>query len=292
MEEDSEVRMIELYYPGKKFPSISVSGYECKLDCAHCGGRYLHHMLNVDSPLELLELCGKLNSNEVTGALISGGCDQNGHVMLDGYTEILKQIKLQTNLVLNVHTGLISESQAIDLAKTGIDAVSIDIIGDSDTINKVYGLNYSILEYKKSIQTLKSAGIKKIVPHICVGLDFGDIKGEFKAIDLVTKIKLNELVFIILTPTKGTKMENCYPPSLNKVMDVINYAKLKLINPKIYLGCMRPRMKKYRKYNNKLEKNVIDIGINGIVLPSKSALDYIKNKNIIIKKYEICCAAR
>ena len=50
---------------------LSVTGTECALKCAHCGGKYLKHMLPVERWREL-------NPSEISSCLISGGCDTRG----------------------------------------------------------------------------------------------------------------------------------------------------------------------------------------------------------------------
>jgi uncharacterized radical SAM superfamily protein len=278
------------FHPGKNFPSISITGDKCILNCAHCAGHYLKHMLKAESKDNLFRLCRKLNNNGAEGVLISGGCDQNGHVMFDQYFDVFKDIKLSTNLILNVHTGLMSQTQAHGLVNSGIDVASVDVVGDSYTIKNVYGLNHSPEDYQKTILALKDAGLKKIVPHICVGLDYGKVKGEFNAIDLISNINPGILVLIILIPTKGTRMGSCEPPPIKKVIDVIEYANLKIDNVKLFLGCMRPKTAKLRDYNKKLEIGAINAGISGIVLPSKYAISYLNKLNFSIKTYNTCCA--
>jgi len=279
-----------IFTPGKRFPSISLTGKSCDLNCAHCGGKYLDHMHVVNSPQEFMSLCEKLSSSGAVGALISGGCDSIGHVKLEEYLEVIKKVKKNTGLILNVHTGIISYEQAKSLVKCGIDLVSIDIVGDKKTIKNIYGLDHDTNKYNESLKALRDSGMIRIDPHICIGLNFGQISGEKHAIDLISTIDPKTLVFIILIPTKGTKMEGCYPPNIKEVLKIIEYAKKKVPNTNIYLGCMRPKGSKFRKYNIELEQSAILAGINGLVLPTKNTIDFLKNLNVDIDYFENCCA--
>ncbi len=290
MENFSGNKLFEIFFPGKNFPAISITGEKCSLNCAHCSGFYLKHMLKADSKNKLLKLCKKLNDNKANGALISGGSNQVGHVMLEQYFDVFKEIKQNTDLLLNVHTGILSRTQAKDLADSGIDVASVDVVGNSNTIKNVYGLNHSPDAYNSTLLALKDAGLKKIVPHICIGLDYGKVKGEFRAIDIISTIKPDVLVLIVLIPTQGTEMADCEPPSINNIIKVIKYAKLKLNTIKIYLGCMRPKNTNLRNYNQKLEICAINAGISGIVLPTKTTISYLNEQNFIIKSSETCCA--
>jgi uncharacterized radical SAM superfamily protein len=282
--------VFKIFKPGNKFPAISLSGTTCELDCAHCGKEYLKQMLAVSSPDGLFELCKKLVNQGATGALISGGCDETGMVMLDKYIGTLSKIKQELPFIINIHTGFITQEQARNIVKTGTDIASVDIVGHRDTIKNVYGLNHQPNDYKEALQTLADEGIKNIVPHICIGLDFGEIKGEFHAMDMIADIEPAAIVFIILIPTEGSKMENCSPPKIDEVVKVIKYARVKFRYTPIYLGCMRPRSAKYRKYSQELELKAISAGIDGIVLPSKETINYLNTNNIIFTIHNNCCA--
>ena len=283
-------KIFKIFKPGYKFPSISISGTNCELSCAHCGGHYLKHMQTADSPAQLLEMCINLSKRKANGVLISGGCNQSGYVMLDKYFETLKEIKQKTDLILNVHTGLVTKQQAKRIARSQIDVVSCDLVGDSGTIKKVFGLPYSTLEYQDSMKVLMDAGIKKVVPHICLGLDFGEIIGEFNAIDIVSKFKAPEMIFIVLIPTIGTRMAEIKPTKIYRIIETIQYAKSTLNDTQLYLGCMRPRSYRFRKYNNELELAAIKAGIDGIVLPSKSTREWLTKNNFEYRVHDTCCS--
>jgi uncharacterized radical SAM superfamily protein len=85
-------------------------------------------------------------------------------------------------------------------------------------------------------------------------------------------------------------MAECTPPAISDVARVIKYAKSKFHNTPLYLGCMRPRKKKFREYSIELETRAIDEGINGIVLPSKTAVGYLKRCGFRTTIHHNCCA--
>ena len=287
---DMDMRIIELFNPSKSFPAISITGGECDLKCAHCNGQYLKQMLFASTPEKFIELCEKLDKQNKKGVLISGGCDHNGAVKLSGFANALKMVKERTGLVLNVHTGLINETTIKDLVTAEVDVVSFDVVGSKSTIELVYGLNHDPSEYKDCLKTLKSSGIKKIVPHICIGLEYGKINGEFQAVDIVSSITPKSMVFLIIIPTKATKMANIDPPTVDQCIRIVEYAKEKLPNTKLYLGCMRPRSAKFRNFNLELEDTLIRSGIRGIVLPAKPTVRNLKFMGFKTHRFETCCA--
>ena len=102
-----------VFYPGKKFPSISITGIECSLECAHCNRHYLEGMKPAESPDKLRNLLLDLWKDGANGALISGGSDQNGGVPFKPFLQAIRDVKDQTDLIINLHTGLVSLGEAI-----------------------------------------------------------------------------------------------------------------------------------------------------------------------------------
>ena len=51
---------LRFYYPMPRFPSVSVTGPTCKLNCKHCGSHYLNHMPNVDTSEKLKSFSARL----------------------------------------------------------------------------------------------------------------------------------------------------------------------------------------------------------------------------------------
>ena len=53
-------KVMRLYYVWPKFPSISITGSACALNCKHCDKVYLKHMTAATTPDKLLKLCKTL----------------------------------------------------------------------------------------------------------------------------------------------------------------------------------------------------------------------------------------
>lgn len=283
---DREIgRILRTYYPSRMFPSISVTGESCKLRCAHCNGHYLQHMIPALTPDRLYQVCLDLHREGAVGCLISGGSNIDGYVPLEPYVDVIKRIKEHTDLVLNVHTGLLSLDLAMRLSEAKIDVASIDVVGDNETITGVYGLNKTVEDYERTLYNHLRAGIKNIVPHICVGLNFGRIGGEINALKIVEKINPEILVFITIIPTQGTMMEKVTPPSAETVVKLIAIARLMLRKTSISLGCMRPGGTQRRKLDC-LALNAVD----RMEIPTKGALKEAEELGLKIEKYASCCA--
>lgn len=278
-------QIIKFYYPLPKFPSVSVTGDLCMLNCKHCMGHYLKHMPNVDTPEKLKDYAMKLDASGGKGMLISGGCTSQGKIPLDDFFSTFSWIKDNTSLLLNLHTGLLDESDAKKIADSGVDFLSLDIVGSEETISRVYGLNYYLSQYKRSLLSLIDAGFNKIVPHICIGLDYGNLKGEYDAIKIANTINPEVIVLISLIPTKNTPMENIPQPKNDDILKIIKFTKQ--LNPKIELaiGCMRAKLSKIQ-----FEKQALDSGITRMALPSKSIVDYAISRGYEVMFFDGCCA--
>jgi len=263
--------MKKFYYPGEKFPSISVTGKRCALSCPHCNGRFLEGMVHISGPDDLFEFALELEKSGGTGFLLSGGCTKEGKVPIKKYFQSLSKINDATQLSMNVHTGLPTEEMIEGLLDAEVDVVSYDMIGSKKTIKDVYGIDATPEDYQKGYRRLKNAGLK-VAPHITVGLNGGELDGEFKAIELMEnpqKLVLNSLIPNDFGKTVSRK-------DFFSVMDGVNHS------TDVVLGCMRERGR------HEMEIEALERGATGIVLPSKKTETWAK-KNFDIKKVEKCC---
>jgi uncharacterized radical SAM superfamily protein len=242
-------------------------------------------MANVDTPKKLMDFCMRHEMEGGVGVLISGGSTPDGRVPLEKFYDAMNWVKENTSLIMNVHTGLLSPDEAEGIASTGADIVSVDVVGSNDTIRKVYGLNATVNDYQETLASLKNAGVSHIIPHICVGLDFGKLRGEGRALLMLEDIDPEIIVVIALIPTKQTFMERVEPPSVNDVVKVVAVARLLFPSSNIALGCMRPRVEKSFE-----EELVIKAGASGIVLPTKATVDYARLEGYKIVEIKGCCA--
>jgi len=254
------------------------------MNCKHCGRKYLEGMIPATSSEELLEVAEALAERGANGFLLSGGADLNGRVPVSDFIPAIREIKTTTDLKINAHIGLTPRSQIHDLVKSGIDSFSVDLYGADETIHEVLGLNSRASDYFEIVKNLRDAGAPVVAPHICIGIHEGNLKGEFGAIKSLKKIAPKELVLISLIPTKGTAFQGVPSPSDEMMISVIREARSELPDTKLLLGCMRS------KKNRSSEFNLIDAGLDGIVLPSASTVEQLKKQGFSTKKRSVCCS--
>jgi len=267
------------------FPSISITGYRCALRCKHCGGKLLKTMIPVTSPSKLLKVCSRIKELGGVGCLISGGSGPDGKVPIKQYIDAISMIKKSLELTIFVHTGLVDEDTAIKMKEAGVDAALIDVIGSNETIKDVYRLNATVEDFEFSLSALKEAGVP-IVPHVLVGLHYGKVKGEYKALEMISRHDPSALIIIVFFPIKGTVMEEVRPPHPLSVARLMAQARLMMPNTPISLGCARPK----RKYRAEIDRLAIKAGVNAIAFPDDAAIIEARREGLEIRFSPFCCS--
>lgn len=266
-------RKIEFIYPVKT-ASVSVTGAQCELGCAHCGGHYLAHMLS-------LPQAQTLATQRYDSILVSGGCRRDGWVPWQEHLPALMALKSRFNL--NMHVGLIrDEQQARQLAAIA-DCVSYDFVGDDATIKEVYGLTATVEDYVAGYRLLRR--YTRVIPHICLGLNGGILVGEERALDILAAEGVAALVFIVFTPTAETRYAHCAPPELTAIRRLWDKARAMFPGVPLKLGCMRPG----GAYRQTLDMAAVTTGLDAVVLPAPSAVAYAREHGFTIVRKEECC---
>lgn len=267
------------------FPSVSVTGSFCSLNCDHCGGKILRTMIPAQTPKRLIEVCSRIKKRGGVGCLVSGGCLPDGSVPLGKFIDSISFVKRKLNLIIVVHTGLVDEQTARGLKKAGVDAVSVDIIGSDDTIREIYKLDASTKAYEQTLGALRDSAVP-FTPHVLVGLHRGNLKGEVDALRLIAKYQPSALILIAFFPVKGTAMEGVQPPSPEAITSILVKARLMMPNVPIALGCARPK----GKHRVRTDTLAIDAGVNAIAFPSVEAIRRAEALGLETSFSTLCCS--
>lgn len=271
-------------YPDS-FPTISVTGNSCSLNCKHCGGKVLETMHAVNSDKALFDLCLKLKQQGAKGCLISGGCLPDGSVPIEKFIDSIEKIKRELSLTVFVHTGVLNLQTAVVLKKAKIDAVLIDVIGSTETILKTCNLSLTLQDYVDSMKALDKAGVN-FVPHVIVGLNDGKLDGELTALKAIRLVKPSALVVIAFMPIHGTAMEKISPPKSIDVAKVLSIARLMFPEIPLTLGCMRPK----GLLRSELDILALNAGVDAIAFPSEQAVKYAQRRGWQTSFSSSCCA--
>jgi uncharacterized radical SAM superfamily protein len=267
-----------------RFVNISITGSSCSCHCEHCNASLLEGMIPVDGPENFRMITDKLLQKGCQGILVSGGADANGRVPLSPFLDAIHDAH-QKGLDIVVHSGLLDRAMAQGLKEAGVSQVMIDIIGDEQTIQKVYHLNAKPEDYLQAMLNCSDVGLS-IAPHIVIGLHFGTILGENRALQMIAAADPACLTLVVLTPMKGTGMVSVNPPPLFQVEEIMRTARNMFADLPITLGCARPA----GLYKKALEKSAIDLALNGVAYPAESTINYALNKGLTPVFFEACCS--
>ncbi len=279
-----QMRKLTVYRPGSDFPSVSVTGDQCSMSCSHCSGRYLKGMEDVSRRGGLYLFGTELAKRGGKGMLVSGGCEPDGAVAFPEHTfNEIRRLKEETSLLINLHSGLIDERTADRIASALVDRVSFDLVYHDPTIQNVLKLERTKDDYIATLNILHDKGLK-VSPHILAGLDHGELSWEWDAVLKIAEMgsRVDEVILIVLIPTKGTTFGELPVPSEEKVLDLASFMRESL-GSRLILGCMRP------KGYHTLETGVLEIGFDGIVLPSRRTTAWIREKGFMVDEQNICC---
>ncbi len=243
-------------------------------------------MIPAEDPETFLQVTERLRLNGAHGILVSGGADQNGEVPLKEFIPSIREIKEKNpEFKVIVHTGLIRREIAKELKKAGVDQILIDVIGDEDTIREVYHLDKSVEDYEETLWMLKEEG-HRIAPHIIIGHHFGEMRGEWRALEMVTRVGVETIVLVIF---KTLYLDGKYHFKVPKPEDASRISAIaRILNPDIpvRMGCIRPA----HPWKAEMEKGFINSGVNTIAYPLQGTIDYAKEIGLKTKFIEMCCS--
>jgi uncharacterized radical SAM superfamily protein len=273
----------DIHFFNEPFAPISLTGIRCSLQCKHCNSYYLNHMLDGSSG-KLYSQAAHLANIDSKGILLSGGSAPDGSVPTYEQTDVIQKIKRDFNLKISAHTGIVNRTQAQALS-TYLDMALVDVIGDDETIHDILGLDACAQDYERSLREMSAAGIP-LAPHVIVGLHYGELKGEFRALEMVRKFDPQVVVIVVFIPTKGTSMEGTAPPKVEDVVKVIATAR-EMFDVPLSLSCVRPG----GRYRSMLDSYAILSGIDRIAVPSRSAYSTAKELGLnVVDIPKMCCS--
>jgi hypothetical protein len=251
---------------------LSLTGQNCGLNCAHCGGHYLKGMRPI------WEAEPRLSG--APSVLISGGCDASGRVPVLAHLERVRAWRPGRRM--NWHVGLIDEDEMAAIAPL-VDVVSFDFVGDDETIREVYGLDRTVEDYMETYRILRRHA--RTLPHVTVGLRGGSLGHEGPALERLAELGADGLVVLVFIPTPGTLYHDRQPPSPEAVAEFLAEARIRLPQVPLFLGCMRPK----GAYRDALDPLAVHAGANVVVSPSRPARHLAAELGLAQRTMRECC---
>ena len=273
----------------RSFVSISLTGAECALACDHCNMSVLKSMTALPrSGGSLFEMCSELARQGASGVLISGGSNKKGRVPLLKHIPDLIRARRELGLTIRVHPGIPDEETVAGLAEVGIDGAMMDIIGDNDTIRDVYHLAGTTTgDYEDALALLDRYNVPSI-PHIILGLHYGQIRGEYKALEIIARHRHKAVVLVILMPLSDAPMAHITPPPVEEITRFFAHARMTLPQSLLMLGCARPA----GQSKLQTDRAAIDAGFNGIAYPAEGIITYARRRGLQPKMINACCGVQ
>jgi uncharacterized radical SAM superfamily protein len=243
-------------------------------------------MIPAEDPKTFFKVVQRLQFHGALGILVSGGSNQNGEVPLKKFIPSIRTLKEKNpQFKMIVHTGLIRREIAENLKEARVDQILIDVIGDDDTIREVYHLNKRVEDYEETLMMLREMN-HHLAPHIIIGHHFGEIKGEWKALEMVTRIGVETLVLVVIKPLLPIKTSRIKIPKPEETSRISAIARILNPNIPIRMGCIRPA----HPWKAEMEKGFILSGVNTIAYPLQGTIDFAKELGFQTRFVEMCCS--
>lgn len=269
------------------FPAFSITGGACALNCDHCQAKILEPMIAATSPAELeRKVRAMVILQDLKGFLLSGGSNRRNEVPYERYYPTIEKLKREfPHLRIAMHTALLDERRAKRMEAAGVDVAMTDIIGAEETIREVYHLERPVADFEATLAALCTTSMD-VVPHIVIGLHYGRLLGEERALDIIARHAVDALVLVVVMPyyAPAERPFAVVPPA--DVAKVFVAARRRIRHAPVQLGCVRPAG------NHKLMTDAYAVmaGFDGIAYPAEGIVNLARAIGRPIEQEHACCS--
>ncbi|MBS0232230.1 MAG: radical SAM protein [Proteobacteria bacterium] len=270
------------------FPAFSVTGSACALDCDHCQAKILEPMIAATTPEMLDQKVRDLVLLQgLRGFLLSGGSNRRNEIKYERYYAVLERLKHDfPHLKIAIHSALLDERRAKLMESAGVDTAMMDVIGAEETIRDVYHLDRPVADFEKTLAALCSTQMK-VVPHIVIGLHYGQILGEQTALDICARHEIESLVLVVLMPFFA-RAGKFVTPDAHAVGRIFLEARQRLREKQVLLGCARPA----GMHRRIVDAYAVMAGLDGIAFPAEGAVQVCKALGRTYFQEHACCSIK
>lgn len=250
------------------FPAFSITGGACALDCDHCQAKILEPMIPALHAEDLdRQVRDLVRTQGLQGFLLSGGSNRRNEIRYDRFYPVIEGLKRDfPDLKIAIHTALTDEAGAKRMESAGVDTAMMDVIGADETIAQVYHLDRPVEDFEATLAALTQTRME-ISPHIVIGLHYGRILGEQRALEMVARYPVKALVLVVIMPfyaRPGTFTQ----PDTAEVGRIFLQARDTLADRDVLLGCARPA----GMHKRVTDAYAVMAGLDGIAFPAEGAL--------------------
>jgi len=270
-----------------RFPAFSITGGACALNCDHCQAKILEPMIPATSPAALAQKVRDLVLLQgLQGFLLSGGSNRRNEVPYERFYPAIEALKREfPHLRIAIHTALLDETRARRMAAAGVDVAMMDVIGAQETIRQVYHLDRPVEDFEATLAALCATEME-VVPHIVIGLHYGGLLGEERALDIVARHPIAALVLVVVMPyyAPADRPFAIVPPG--DVASIFLAARRRIRQAPVQLGCARPAG------GHKLltDAYAVMAGFDGIAYPAPGIVALARAIGRPIEQEHACCS--
>lgn len=250
------------------FPAFSITAGGCALDCDHCQAKILEPMIPATKPAMLdRKVREMVEREELGGFLLSGGSNRANEIRYEPYLPVVAGLKRDfPHLKVAIHSALTDAPRARAMEDAGVDTAMMDVIGSDETIREVYHLDRPVEDFETTLAALCSTRMQ-VVPHIVIGLHYGRILGEARALDIVARHPIHSLVLVVVMPFYA-KAGTFETPRAEDVGRIFLEARRRLPDREVLLGCARPP----GMHRRVTDAYAVAAGLDGIAFPADGAV--------------------
>lgn len=269
------------------FPAFSITAGACALNCDHCQAQILGPMIPATSPDELdRKVRDLVGLRDLGGFLLSGGSNRRNEVPYDRYYPVLEKLKRDfPRLRIAIHAALLDTRRARLMESAGVDVAMMDVIGAPETIREVYHLDRPVADYVATLEALTATRMA-VVPHIILGLHYGQMRGEARALEIVAAAPIAALVLVVVMPFYAPPDRPFRTPTPEEVAEVFLAARRLIRHAPVQLGCARPA----GRHKVMTDAYAVMAGFDGIAYPAPGIVALARAIGRPVLQEHACCA--
>lgn len=277
----------ELKTCGKNaWPAVSITGGDCKLQCDHCKASILEPMIPARTPEDLWRVVNEIIDDGAQGLLLTGGSNHRNEVEYAPYYDTIRRIKDEfPQFRIAAHAALVDDDAALSMEQAGIDVAMMDVIGAQETITRVYHLRRSVADFEATLESLVRTRMK-VVPHIVIGLHYGQMLGEWKALEIIQRHLPDAVVLVVVMPFYASEKKPFATPDSTEAGHFFRAARAALPATPLLLGCARPP----GEARMQIDTYAVMAGLDGIAHPADGAVELAARLGRRVRVTPACCS--
>lgn len=256
--------------------------------CDHCQAKILEPMIPATNP-EMLDqkVRDLVLLQNLQGFLLSGGSNRRNEIAYERYYPVIEGLKRDfPHLRIAIHSALLDERRVRSMEAAGVDTAMMDVIGAERTIREVYHLDRPVEDFEATLAALTSTSMD-VVPHIVIGLHYGQLLGEGNALEICARYDVHALVLVVVMPFYA-KAGTFTTPRTVDVGGIFLAARERLGGRQVNLGCARPA----GMHKRITDAYAIMAGLDGIAFPADGVVAVAEAVGRPYHQEHACCAVR